>query len=540
MDFIRLILAETGRGRVQLVVFTTLAGIGSAVILAIVNTVADPAGHGGVNYELLAFYVLCCVVVLAAQARALLLTTKASEKLVERLRARLTGLIIKADLDAVETLGPARIYGNIARNTATLSEAASTIIYGATSAIALVLAAVYIAIYSLLAFLVIVMLFSATMFFYRHSQRRTWAHLERAQQAEATFFDTLNHLLLGFKETKLSAARAGDLARHLYARSEETARLKVEATIHMNAGLNVAHASFYTLLAAIVFALPQYLDSTATAMKLTYTTVYMLSTIEVVMKAIPMLTRANVAMQQLAEMEAQLVAATRAEEPPPALATPSFRRIELQGVSYTYTGPDGRPTFTVGPCDMSLEPGELVFIVGGNGSGKSTLLRLLTYLYEPQSGVILWDGPRVDRSNAADYRNLFSAVFADFHLFDRLYGMPGIEPARAQELLQTMGLAGKTEYRDGRFTNLDLSTGQRKRLAFVIALLEDKPIYALDELAADQDSTFRRRYYEELLPALKARGKGVLVISHDERYFHLADRVLVMEDGRFVQGGWPR
>jgi putative ATP-binding cassette transporter len=146
----------------------------------------------------------------------------------------------------------------------------------------------------------------------------------------------------------------------------------------------------------------------------------------------------------------------------------------------------------------------------------------------------------VDRSNAADYRNLFSAVFADFHLFDRLYGMPGIEPARAQELLQTMGLAGKTEYRDGRFTNLDLSTGQRKRLAFVIALLEDKPIYALDELAADQDSTFRRRYYEELLPALKARGKGVLVISHDERYFHLADRVLVMEDGRFVQGGWPR
>jgi putative ATP-binding cassette transporter len=118
--------------------------------------------------------------------------------------------------------------------------------------------------------------------------------------------------------------------------------------------------------------------------------------------------------------------------------------------------------------------------------------------------------------------------------------MPGTDPARARELLETMGLAGKTEYRDGGFTNLDLSTGQRKRLAYVIALLEDKRIYALDELAADQDSTFRRRYYEELLPALKAEGRGVVVISHDERYFHLADRVLVMEDGRFVEGGWPR
>jgi putative ATP-binding cassette transporter len=539
MDFIRLILAETGRDRVQLVVFTTLAGIGSAVILAIVNTVADPQKRDGVDYELFGVYVLCCVVVLAAQARALHLTTRASERMVARLRARLTGLILKADLDAVETLGPVRIYGNIARDTAALSEAASTIIYGATSAIALVLAALYIALYSLLAFLVIVVLFSATMFFYRRSQRRTWVHLARAQQAEATFFDTLNHLLLGFKEAKLSAARAADLARHLYAQSEETARLKVEATVRMNAGLNVAHASFYTLLAAIVFALPQYLDSTATAMKLTYTTVYMLSTIEVVMKAIPMLTRANVAMQHLAEMEAQLVAATRAEEQPPALPAPTFQRIELQGVTYTYRDAEGRPTFTVGPCDMSLEPREVVFIVGGNGSGKSTFLRLLTYLYEPHAGVILWDGRRVDRSNAADYRNLFSAVFADFHLFDRLYGMPGVDPARAQELLRIMGLEGKTEYRDGRFTNLDLSTGQRKRLAFVIALLEDKPIYALDELAADQDSAFRRRYYEELLPALKARGKALVIVTHDERYFHIADRVLVMEDGRFVEGGRP-
>src|SRR5439155_24753682 len=141
-----------------------------------------------------------------------------------------------------------------------------------------------------------------------------------------------------------------------------------------------------------------------------------------------------------------------------------------------------------------------------------------------------------DRSNAVAYRSLFATVFADFHLFDRLYGLRDVDPARVQALLETMDIASKTSFRDGAFTNLDLSTGQRRRLAFVAALLEDKPVYVLDELAADQDSDFRRRFYEELLPSLKARGKTLIVVSHDERFFHVADRVLAMEDGRFVKG----
>jgi putative ATP-binding cassette transporter len=213
-----------------------------------------------------------------------------------------------------------------------------------------------------------------------------------------------------------------------------------------------------------------------------------------------------------------------------------MHRIEMRGAVYAYLDPDGRPLFTVGPCDLTLRAGETIFVVGGNGSGKSTLLRVLTWLYAPKAGVILWDGQPVDRSNVADYRNLFGAVFADFHLFDRLYGSPHVDPLEARALLETMGIAGKTAFRDGGFTNRDLSTGQRKRLAFVAALLEDRPVYVLDELGADQDSDFRRRFYEELLPWLKQRGKTLVVVSHDERYFHVADRVLTMEDGRFVEG----
>jgi putative ATP-binding cassette transporter len=381
----------------------------------------------------------------------------------------------------------------------------------------------------------------ATTYLYRASQRTSAAQLMDARATEARFFATFNHLLGGFKEVKMSTARAHDLeTNHLAVASRETEVRKVRAVDRLNAGQNIAHSSFYLLLASVVFALPQHLDSTQTVMKMTYTVIFMLATIDGVMRAFPLITKANVALEDLAQIEADLAAARRSEEGPAALAAPTMRRLEMHGVVYVYTGPDGRPAFTVGPCDLTVDVGEMVFLVGGNGSGKSTLLRVLTWLYEPRAGVILWDGQLVDRSNVADYRNLFATVFSDFHLFDRLYGLHGVDPARAQALLETMGIASKTQFRDGGFTNLELSTGQRKRLAFVAALLEDKPVYVLDELAADQDSDFRRRFYEELLPSLKARGKTLVVVSHDERYFHVADRVLVMEDGRFVKEGWSR
>jgi putative ATP-binding cassette transporter len=535
--FIRMLLDEAGPAKIQLLAFTALAGIGTALIIVIVNSVADRRGTIDIDYPLLLTFIICCFVVLSAQARALTLTTRASEATVQRLRTRVVELIRHADLDAFEELGPASIYAKIAGDTATLSEAGTPLVYGATSGLALILATLYIATLSTLAFFVIATLFGATTYLYHISQRNNTGHLLYAREAESRFFETFNHLLGGFKEVKMSAARGADLvSNYLAVQSLETERRKIEAVTRMNDGLTIAHTSFYVMLAAVVFALPQYLDGTETAMKLTYTVIFMLATVDGIMKAFPVLTKANVAIQDLERTEAQLAAARRANEGPVTLASPAMRRLELSSVVYTYTGPDGRPSFTVGPCDLTLDAGETVFIVGGNGSGKSTLLRVLAWLYEPRAGVILWDGRPVDRSNVVDYRNLFSTVFSDFHLFDRLYGLANVNPAEAQALLETMGLAEKTAFWGGAFTNLDLSTGQRKRLAFVAALLEDRPVYVLDELAADQDSEFRHRFYEELLPSLKARGKTLVVVSHDERYFHVADRVFVMDEGRFVEG----
>jgi putative pyoverdin transport system ATP-binding/permease protein len=189
--------------------------------------------------------------------------------------------------------------------------------------------------------------------------------------------------------------------------------------------------------------------------------------------------------------------------------------------------------FALGPVDLAFSPGELVFLIGGNGSGKTTLAKVIVGLYAPENGHILLDGVEVDEARRDRYRQLFSVVFSDFYLFDSLLGirLERLDQA-AQALLEALQLSHKVTIDQGVFSTLDLSQGQRKRLALLVAYLEDRPFYLFDEWAADQDPLFKDVFYRRLLPALKAKGKTVVVITHDDRYFHLADRLIKLESGQ--------
>jgi putative ATP-binding cassette transporter len=207
--------------------------------------------------------------------------------------------------------------------------------------------------------------------------------------------------------------------------------------------------------------------------------------------------------------------------------------LDLVGVTHTYYREEDNGSFNLGPIDLTLRPGELVFLTGGNGSGKTTLAKLITGLYAPEAGEICVDGKPVTDELREDYRQCFSVVFSDFYLFESLLGIDGFElNSRARDYLVRLQLDRKVRVENKKPSTTDLSQGQRKRLALLTAYLEDRPIYLFDEWAADQDPLFKEVFYQHLLPELKARNKTVLVISHDDHYYHVADRLIKLDYGK--------
>ena len=254
----------------------------------------------------------------------------------------------------------------------------------------------------------------------------------------------------------------------------------------------------------------------------------------------PMYLRADVGLGSILDIDRQLSEAgsiSPSEARQSAQFYEDFQELSYLSLTFTYRDAQQEPVFTAGPLDFSVRRGETVFLVGGNGSGKSTVLRMITGLFPAESGRILVNGTPVVGRAISGFRELFSAIFVDFHLFDRLYGLEAVDPNWVNRMIEEMGLGAKVQYDNGRFTQLALSTGQRKRLALIAALMEDRPIYVFDEWSAEQDQQFREYFYAQVLPELKAQGKTVIAVTHDERYWHVADRVVKMDLGQVVWEG---
>ncbi len=299
----------------------------------------------------------------------------------------------------------------------------------------------------------------------------------------------------------------------------------------MNGGGLLFYLGIGTLLFVIPHWIPQHVGIVTTV---TLIMLYLIQPVGAIMSLLPSLRQADIALRKIEQLDNALVEAKHSQ----STVDPFFRNgpllLELQGVRHNYAGSEA-DGFMLGPLDLTVGQGEILFIIGGNGSGKTTLAMLLLGLYAPEGGVIRLNGESVTTENTDSYLRYFSAVFADFHLFEHLHGLDadGLN-ARALHYVKALDMAHKVNVVDGKFSTINLSTGQRKRLALVYAYLEDRPIYLFDEWAADQDPVFKRIFYAELLPELKLRGKTVIIITHDDAYFHYADRIVKLENGRLT------
>lgn len=358
------------------------------------------------------------------------------------------------------------------------------------------------------------------------------------KQSENSLYDVFHHFLDGFKELKADSRKNKDLfTNYLKPIIREVRNSKYHLSYMASDFATCISTALFLYLGIIVFILQSLSFSTPTIL-LIICTLYVVKPSIIVLTSLPQIAQGKAAIMRLRKLSADTEQYRSRDDmmyAPHRKRIDAFDTLSLQDVTFNYTNPDGTPGFSIGPLTLNVNAGEILFISGGNGSGKSTLIKLITGLYPPTHGRSHINGKLV---NLSEHKYLFSTIFSDFHLFDALYGVDNPDDERIEKCLAQMQLEAKTSFSEGRFTNLNLSAGQRRRLAMVSALQEDRPIFVFDEWAADQDPQSRRYFYEELLPSLKKEGKTVVAVTHDDRYYHCADRIVVMKDGKFVEERW--
>lgn len=457
------------------------------------------------------------------------------------LRVRLSQRILGTPLRHLEQLGPHRLLVALTDDVAAIAQSLVSF-PEMTSFGALVLGClVYLGFLSPRLFVLFLVVFGLTIFLYRFPLRAGYRRLRDSREEQDDLYEHFRGVTEGTKELKLHRDRRGGFLDRLAGTADRVRQFLVVGNLILTGAVAGAWTFFFAIVGLVVFLGPALLGvPRETVVGYALVLLFMRGPLQLVVSSLPLLARGGVAVDKIERLGLGLRDEEREGEAESGASAADFRRLELDGVRYHYRR-DGEETgFSLGPVDLALDPGELVFLIGGNGSGKTSLAKLILGLYLPDEGEVRLDGMVVDRDNADRYRQNFAVVFADFFLFRDLYGVGGGDlEGRAREYLERLELQDKVEVREGVLSTTALSQGQRKRLALLTAYLEDRPLYLFDEWAADQDPYFKEIFYHRLLPELKERGKTVLVISHDDRYYPLADRLVKMRDGNIVYDGPP-
>ena len=522
-------------------VLAVIAGLSNVAILAIINAAAGLAADRAVNLRLGIMFVILIVLYVFAQREVMGGVVTEVELIAHRVRVRLIGLLQKTDLPAFEHIGRSAIYAGITRDATTIAQAAPALVTGIQSAVLLLFASVYMAALSMVGFALVASFVIVAMVSQLRRRQQYRDRLHQATERENEMLDRLSDILDGFKEIQMSSRRGRDIFADASAASQAAVDLHVKNVVEWAGEFIRIQVIFFLLPGVVVFLVPRFSSvPNEDIAKMTATVLFFIGPITYLGSSIGVFTTLNVAAENLFNLEALLIRAGRRELPErtpgtsPRDFSEGFREIALDGVTFQHPAGGGQE-FTLGPIGLTVHAGEMLFISGGNGAGKSTLIKVLAGLYKPIRGAHRVDGTALAEDEYQAYRDRIAVIFSDYHLFRRLYGVDAPAAARAHELLEFLGLQDKTRLIGDRFETLDLSMGQRKRLALMVTLLEDRPLMIFDEWAAEQDPGFRAKFYREVLPGLRSAGKTLVVITHDDRYFDVADRHLRIEEGVIVE-----
>ncbi len=531
MNLIWLLLRASSL-QVAIAILTGLISGGtSARLIALINS----AISGNSTEDLRWQFLTLALIVLVSGIISQVLLIKLSQNAVYNLRLRLSQGILFSPLRHLEELGASKLLATLTEDVTTLSNTVYAIPFICVDIAVIVGCLVYLLWLSGAAFAFTIGFLMIGVGSVQLLISRADYFLTLARDEQDNLFKHFRAITDGIKELKLNATRRQDFfSEDLQDSAAKSRNQNAAALFTYSISTGWGNLLFFVLVGSLLFVVPQIISINSSVLAgFVLTLTYIMLPMQSILDKLQQLAKANVALQKIENLGLELAAQTEGNTLILHPITQNWHQLELQQVTHTYRGEKEDSKFTLGPLDLSFNQGEIVFIVGGNGSGKSTLAKLITGLYVPESGRIRLQRKVITNDNREWYRQHFSAVFSDYYLFERLSEINNsFSKQQAQEYLQQLKLDDKVKIKHQKLSTTSLSQGQRKRLALLAAYLENRPIYLFDEWASDQDPIFREIFYKQILVNLKRQGKTVLVISHDEHYFPVADRLIKLDYGQ--------
>ena len=510
-----------------IILATVMASVASTGLILIINeSLEDIIIHMMDQYHLCC-YAICFIFLIAAKRIALRTARIYIESQILSIRAAIGNMIRNASMQFIDTLEKADIYVKMSTDIRRISRSSEIMIHICHSILTFLFCTLYIGHICIYGMIILVG-FIVIALIIRHAHVRFLYHdLNGVTNEETDLYEEFGDILHGFKEIKINQKKN----THLY---DKRLKPRIQSLKNKRSRVAIQMARYQTFLEAIIFLYMAWiiygitLDFMSKA-KIITIFIFMLPSLYVIDTFLPNINRTIISMQRINLLFKKLSEKKQASFFQGKITT--FKSIQVENLEFSYYDRQGNVLYSIGPITMSFYSGEIVFITGGNGSGKSTFAKVLTGLYPPSKGEFILNEQKVSMTN---HRYLFSAIMADYHLFDRFYGVDTVDDSKVNTLLFEMKLDTKVKWEHNQFHHSPLSTGQQKRLAMIIALIEDKPLYVFDEWAADQDTYFKDYFYKHIIVQLKQKGKLVIVITHDDMFFDCADRVVTMDYGRIV------